>query len=208
MRSTLVACAAANLRWNSAFQRNQSISSVTASRHRATGGVPQSLVLRVKGRYWPSLCDPYMPIHRNLRAEAPAFRRVWAWEEAAIAIWDFDLTAQAVIRLHRCRRLSDAEGQQEGRCIKFQKHVARLYDDRIFRFVADNMVSIWMLAGRMKIAFVCGERQRALLACRKGEVDLMLVGGKWYLAVVCGVPTPRRSALRRPPRGPWCQPCL
>jgi hypothetical protein len=67
-----------------------------------------------------------------------------------------------------------------------RKHAAQPYDDRIFRFVAVDTV-IWTLAGRMKIPFVCGERQRALLAFRKGEVDLMLVRGKWYLGVVCDV---------------------
>jgi putative transposase len=44
------------------------------------------------------------------------------------------------------------------------------------------MVRIWTLSGRMKIPFVCGERQRAVLAYRKGEVDLMLLRGKRYLA--------------------------
>jgi hypothetical protein len=30
-----------------------------------------------------------------------------------------------------------------------------------------------------KVPFVCGERNVALFAYRKGEVDLMFVGGKW-----------------------------
>jgi hypothetical protein len=46
----------------------------------------------------------------------------------------------------------------------------------------------------MKIPFVCGERQRALLGFRKGEVDLMLVRGKWYLTMSVTSRIPRRSA--------------
>jgi hypothetical protein len=41
----------------------------------------------------------------------------------------------------------------------------------------------------------CGERQRALLAYRAGEVDLMFVGGKWYLAVVCDMPDPEKIGI-------------
>jgi putative transposase len=51
-------------------------------------------------------------------------------------------------------------------------------------------VSIWTLEGRKVIPFVCGARQKALLAYRKGEVDLMFIRGKWYLAVVCDIPDP------------------
>lgn len=110
---------------------------------------------------------------------------------------DFDLTAQAVIRC--IAKVADAYATQKANkregVVKFRKHAAQPYDDRIFRFVADNRVSIWTVAGRMKIPFVCGERQRALLAYRKGEVDLMFVRSKWYLAVVCEVPDPEKNRI-------------
>jgi hypothetical protein len=48
----------------------------------------------------------------------------------------------------------------------------------VFRFVADDAVSIWTLAGQMKISFVCGE----LLAFRKDEVHLQVVRSEWYVA--------------------------
>jgi putative transposase len=51
------------------------------------------------------------------------------------------------------------------------------------------------LTGRIKLSFVCGERQRALLAYRAGEVDLMFVGGKCYLAVVCDMPDPEKIGI-------------
>jgi putative transposase len=34
-----------------------------------------------------------------------------------------------------------------------------------------------------------------LLAYRAGEVDLMFVGGKWYLAVVCDIPDPEKIGI-------------
>ena len=68
--------------------------------------------------------------------------------------------------------------------ISFRRHAAQPYDDRIFRFLPGaDQVSIWTLAGRLKVPLVCGDRQRALLAYHKGEVDLMLVRGGWYVAV-------------------------
>jgi putative transposase len=109
----------------------------------------------------------------------------------------FELTAQAAVRC--IAKVADAYTTQKaaGRegVVRFRKHAAQPYDDRIFRFVAANMVSIWTLVGRMKIAFVGSERQRALLAFRKGEVDLMLVRGKWYLAVVCDLPDPGKVGI-------------
>ena len=51
-----------------------------------------------------------------------------------------------------------------------------------------NTVSIWTIAGRQKIACVTGEYQRRLLAFRKGEVDLMYVRGKWYIAWLPALP--------------------
>jgi IS605 OrfB family transposase len=73
---------------------------------------------------------------------------------------------------------------------KFSKHSAQPYDDRIFRFKDDNMISIWTITGRVTVPYQCGERQRQLLQYRKGEVDLMLIRGVFYIAVVCDIPDP------------------
>jgi hypothetical protein len=95
MRSTLVACAAPNLRWKFCLPEKSINFPVTASRHRTSGAIPQ----------WPCVDAPMAGIgpacailtcpFRNLRAQAPAFRH---GEEARDRCWDFDLTAQAVIR--------------------------------------------------------------------------------------------------------------
>lgn len=100
----------------------------------------------------------------------------------------FDLSAQVAVRC--IAKVADA--YKAGRDVQraFRKHAAQPYDERIFRFTSGDTVSIWLLGGRQKIGYVCGERQRKLLAFQKGEVDLMLVRGKWYLACVCDVPDP------------------
>lgn len=100
----------------------------------------------------------------------------------------YGLTAQAAVRC--IAKVADAYKDGRDGQRTFRRRAAQPYDDRIFRFLPNDMVSIWTLAGRQKIAFVCGPRQRALLAFRKGEVDLMLVRGRWYLACVCDVPDP------------------
>ena len=68
------------------------------------------------------------------------------------------------------------------------------YDVRILRWYVDRSeVSIWTVDGRKHIPFACGERQRQLLATQRGESDLVLVNGQWYLLAVCDVeePTPQ-----------------
>jgi predicted transposase len=110
---------------------------------------------------------------------------------------EFDLTAQAVIRC--IGKVADAYTAQKANkregLVRFRKLAAQPYDDHIFRFLADNRVSIWTLPGREKIPFVCDERQRILLSHRKGEVDLMLLRSKWYLACVCDVADPDQIGI-------------
>jgi IS605 OrfB family transposase len=73
----------------------------------------------------------------------------------------------------------------------FQPHGAVPYDDRILSYnLTGSEISIWTLDGRQAIPFVCGGRQRDLPATHRGETDLALVRGKWYLFVACDVETP------------------
>ncbi len=97
----------------------------------------------------------------------------------------FGLAAQVTVRC--IGKVADAfkiGDKDEART--FHRHAAQPYDERIFRFLpGQDAVSIWTLAGRQRIPFVCGDRQRDMLTRAKGEVDLMLVGGKWMLAATC-----------------------
>lgn len=99
---------------------------------------------------------------------------------------DFGLTAQAAVRC--ISKVADAFKVNRDVAPVFRTNAAQPYDDRIFRFCGDDAVSIWTLEGRMKIGFVAGQKQRDLLAFRKGEVDLCFVRGKWMLACTCDIP--------------------
>ncbi len=101
----------------------------------------------------------------------------------------FSLSAQVAIRC--IAKVADAYKLDQKTQRTFRKHAAQPYDDRILRFVRDERVSLWLLNGRDKIGYVCGNHQRQLLEHRKGEVDLMFVRGKWYLATVCNFDDPK-----------------
>ncbi len=99
----------------------------------------------------------------------------------------FSLTAQAAVRT--IAKVADAFKVSRKAAPVFRSDAAQPYDDRIIRFVKGaEAVSLWTVAGRMTIPIVMGEHQRRLMAYRKGEVDLCLVRGKWYLAATCDVP--------------------
>jgi putative transposase len=113
---------------------------------------------------------------------------------------EFELTAQVAV--HCGKKVADAYATARGnkekleKPVRFRKHAAQPYDDRILRFLPDGKhVSIWALAGRLKIPFICGDRQWELLKYRKGEVDMMLVRGKWYLACICDIPDPELAEV-------------
>jgi putative transposase len=101
----------------------------------------------------------------------------------------FSLSAQMVVRC--IAKVSDAYAKDRTTLRRFRPDSAQPYDDRILRFCANDTVSIWVLGGRIKIPFQCGEHQRLLLEHRKGEIDLMRVKGVFYLACVCDVDDPK-----------------
>lgn len=101
----------------------------------------------------------------------------------------FGLAAQLTVRCIA----KVAEAYKLDRKVKrtFAPLGAVAYDDRILSYTHHNTaVSIWTLNGRQEIPFVCGERQRQLLASRRGETDLVCVGGQWYLFATCELETP------------------
>jgi putative transposase len=101
----------------------------------------------------------------------------------------FHLAAQLAVRC--IGKVTDAYKLDRKTQRTFQPHGAIPYDDRILSYNVKGLeVSIWTLDGRQTIRFVCGERQRELLATQRGETDLALVRGKWYLFVACEVETP------------------
>ena len=129
--------------------------------------------------------------------------------------WDTDTFGQFALHkltYERCRAQFGLAAQMTVRCIakvadaykldrktrrRFKRYAAQPYDDRIFRLCSDTELSLWTMQGRMQVAYQCGPRQRALLAYRKGEVDLMYIKGTFYLVIVCDVLEPEELGVER-----------
>jgi putative transposase len=98
----------------------------------------------------------------------------------------FGLSAQMVVRA--LAKVGDAYKLDKQSKRTFRPLASIAYDDRILSFaLPDSSVSIWTLDGRQSIPFVCGDRQRRMLASRQGESDLLFHHGDWYLLVTCEV---------------------
>ncbi|NJK82221.1 MAG: IS200/IS605 family element transposase accessory protein TnpB [Chloroflexaceae bacterium] len=98
----------------------------------------------------------------------------------------FGLSAQMTIRA--LAKVGDAYKLDKQAKRTFRPLASIAYDDRILSFaLPDSSISIWTLDGRQSIPFVCGERQRRMLATRQGESDLLYHRGDWYLLVTCEV---------------------
>ena len=60
------------------------------------------------------------------------------------------------------------------------------YDSRIMTYKPNDIVSLWVIGGRIKIPFVCHNRN--YLPYTKGEADLVFKKGKFYLFQTVDVP--------------------
>jgi len=101
----------------------------------------------------------------------------------------FTLAAQMVVRA--IAKVSNGYKLDKDTRRTFKTHGAIAYDDRILSWKLDQSeVSIWTTQGRVRVNFVCGPRQRELLSGERGETDLCLVRGTFYLFVACEVETP------------------
>ncbi|MGW8887637.1 RNA-guided endonuclease InsQ/TnpB family protein [Streptomyces sp. NPDC055749] len=96
---------------------------------------------------------------------------------------------------------SKLHAKATGKPIAFRAEAAQPYDDRCLSWQhQDRTVSIWTTTGRMKhLAFTGQAEQLAILALhRKGESDLLLQGGQWYLIATCEI---EEAALNTHPAG-------
>ncbi|MEV6741503.1 transposase [Streptomyces sp. NPDC051104] len=122
----------------------------------------------------------------------------------------FDLAAQPAVRV--IKKVVDAyttlranvragnlgpEGSRRrtravSKSISFREDAAQPYDDRILTWNLDaRTVSIWTVAGRLKgVPFVCSPAALKLLASRKGESDLVMRDGMFFLIATIDVPEP------------------
>ena len=101
----------------------------------------------------------------------------------------FNLTAQIVIQC--IIKVVDAYKLDKKTQRRFRPLGAITYDSRILSWKTNKQfVSIWTVGGRLKIPYVCGERQKELLKFQQGETDLVLINGKFYLHTTCNIETP------------------
>jgi IS605 OrfB family transposase len=101
----------------------------------------------------------------------------------------YPLSAQVVVRC--ISKVADAYKVSRKKKRVFDEYGAIAFDNRILSWYLEKFeVSIWTVRGRMRIPFVCGDRQRELLKAHRGESDLCLIDGKFYLFAACDVETP------------------
>lgn len=101
----------------------------------------------------------------------------------------FGLTAQMVVRC--ISKVADAYKLDRKTQRAFSPHGSIAYDSRILRWYAEKQeISIWTTQGRQRVPFVAGQRQLELLKQQRGESDLVLIDGTFYLFATCEVDTP------------------
>ena len=102
----------------------------------------------------------------------------------------FGLSAQVAVRA--IAKVADAYKLDRKTKRTFRTAGSIAYDDRILSWrLPDQTVSIWTVNGRLRIPFVCGERQLLLLQTRQGESDLGLYKGMFFLSAACEVDEPK-----------------
>lgn len=98
----------------------------------------------------------------------------------------FGLSAQMAVRA--ISKVCDAYKRDRTRQPHFKSHGAVAYDQRILSFKAMDRVSLLTLAGRILVPFVAGTYHRARLEAVRGQADLVLRKGKWFLYVTVELP--------------------
>ncbi len=104
----------------------------------------------------------------------------------------FSLSAQVAVRV--ISKVADSYKLDRKSERKFKSTGSIAYDDRIMSWrVPESRVSIWTTSGRIRIPFICGNRQRDLLLSRKGETDLIYRNGTFYLSATCEIDAPAKA---------------
>jgi IS605 OrfB family transposase len=100
----------------------------------------------------------------------------------------YGLSAQMAVRC--ISKVSEAYKRDKGIRPRFKPHGAVPYDQRIMSFKAMDRVSLLLLDGRTLIPFVAGDYHRARLGenIKRGQADLVLRKGRWYLYVTVEIP--------------------
>jgi putative transposase len=103
----------------------------------------------------------------------------------------FGLSSQMTVRC--ISKVADAYKIDRKTHRTFRETGAIAYDSRILSWKEkEQAISIWTMDGRQTIVFACGDRQRELLQHQRGESDLVLIDGAFYLLATCEVESPEQ----------------
>ena len=98
----------------------------------------------------------------------------------------FGLSAQAACLV--CAKVADAFAMSKTKRT-FRATGAIIYDLRLLSWNLDkSKVSIWALPKRLSIPFICGEKQREMLAYPRGQSDLIYREGQFFIHVTVDLP--------------------
>ena len=98
----------------------------------------------------------------------------------------FGLSSQMAVRV--VGKVTEAYKRDKTKRVQFRKHGAIVYDQRILSWKGLDRVSILALSGRLLIPVIMGEYQAQRLRRVRGQADLILRDGVFYLGVVVDVP--------------------
>lgn len=105
---------------------------------------------------------------------------------------EFGLNAQVVIRC--ISKVCDAYKLDKKTKRTFRHDGSIAFDSRILSWKIDaSQVSIWTIDGREKIPFLAHDKAKELLSGARGESDLCLIDGDFYLFTSCEVDEPEPS---------------
>ena len=98
----------------------------------------------------------------------------------------FGLSSQMAVRA--ISKVVESYKRDRTRKPTFKPHGAIAYDQRILSFKAMDRVSLLTISGRILLPYVAGSYHHARLEGVRGQSDLVLRKGKWFLYVTVDVP--------------------
>ncbi len=98
----------------------------------------------------------------------------------------YGLSAQMTVRA--IGKVVEAYKRDKSKLCKFRAQGAMVYDERILSWKGLEYASILTLEGRIKVPIRIGEYQRARMDRLKGQADLLLREGVFYLAATIDAP--------------------
>lgn len=105
-----------------------------------------------------------------------------------------DLSSQVIVRCNA--KVADSYKIDRKKKRTFKPLGSIGYDARILSWrIEKSLVSIWTVDGRLKIPFVCGEKQKELLNHERGEADLVHRDGKFFLCVSVDIPDTKEQSV-------------